>query len=210
MKFLVTAIIALDDSCMPSDSWWTWMVDHKDESDHDGGFFAHSRAEDSDDYIDKDYSQEEDVPDRDVDFLAHSRAEDSDDNSDNESNQDEEDEPDHDGDFFAHSSAEYSADNGEFFEHYGAEDSDVNSDSESGIYGAYSGAEESYESIQKSGDDNDDESYLNDHGSGPVDEDDGYTVRYDGDCGGMFGGDGMLCRLSNVRTMALSAHSGEV
>lgn len=23
MKFLVTAIIALDDSCMPSDSWWT-------------------------------------------------------------------------------------------------------------------------------------------------------------------------------------------
>ncbi|RCV29675.1 hypothetical protein SEVIR_6G028700v4 [Setaria viridis] len=205
MKFLVTAIIALDDSCIPSDSWWTWADDHKDESDHDGDFFAHSRAEDSDDN---------------GEFF------------DNESNH-----------FFEYSGAEDSDDNGEFFEHSGAEDSDVNSDNESdpneedesGIDGAHSGAEESDDNIdvgiEKSGDDNDDESYLNDntfahagaedsdenHGSGPGDEVDGCTVRYDeiaeeynGDCGGMFGGYGMLCSLSNVRKMALSAHSGEV
>ncbi|CAO2209828.1 unnamed protein product [Urochloa humidicola] len=200
MKFLVTAIIALDDACMPIDSWWTWKEDEKDESDHD-----------------------------DSDLLAYSRFEDFNDNSDNESNQDEEDESDHDGDFSEHSGAEdsdVSSDN----------ESDLDEEDESDIDGAHSSAEESddYSDVgdEKSDDNNDDEPYLNDntsshagaedsddnHGcSGPGDEVDGCTVGYDesaqennGDCGGTFGGDGMLCSLSNVRTMALSAHSGEV
>ncbi|CAL5007740.1 unnamed protein product [Urochloa decumbens] len=193
MEFLVTAIIALDDSCMPGDSWWTWKEDGKDESDHDGDFFAYSKVEDSDD--NESNQDEEDESDGYGDFSEHSGAEDSDVNSDNESYLDEEDE------------------------------SDLDEEDESDIDGAHSSDEESddysYVGNAKSDDNNDDESYLIDntfahagaedsddnHGcSGPGDE---IAQGYNGDCGS-FGGDGMLCSLSNVRTMALSAHSGEV
>ncbi|CAO2187378.1 unnamed protein product [Urochloa humidicola] len=199
MEFLVTAIIALDDSRRPSDSWWTWKGDEKDESDHDGDFFAYSRVEDSDDNSDNESNQdEEDESDHDGDFSEYSWAEDSDVNSDNESDLNGEDESDTDG---AHSSAEVS----DGYIYVGSEKSDGNSDDESYPNDntfPHAGAEDS--------DDN--------HGySGPGDEVDGCTVGYDenaqeysGDCGRMFGGDGMLCSLSNVRTMALSAHSGEV
>ncbi|WVZ94588.1 LOW QUALITY PROTEIN: hypothetical protein U9M48_040465 [Paspalum notatum var. saurae] len=61
MKFLVTATITLDDSCMPSDSQWIWEDDGKDEPDHDGDFFAHSRVESSDD--DSFYESDQDEED---------------------------------------------------------------------------------------------------------------------------------------------------
>ncbi|KAF8774978.1 hypothetical protein HU200_005026 [Digitaria exilis] len=105
MEFLATAIISLDDSCMPSDSWWTWTEDDKDEPYLNDNIAVHSGAEDLDD---------------------------------------------------------------------------------------------------------------NRGSSGAVDEVDGCTVcyeeiadKYNGACGGKFGGDGLLCSLSNVRTLELSAHSGE-
>ncbi|CAO2189384.1 unnamed protein product [Urochloa humidicola] len=198
MESLVTAIIALDDSCMPSNSRWTWKEDEKDESDHDGDFFAYSRVEDSDDNSDNESNQdEEDESDLDGDFSEYSWAEDSDVNSDNESDLNGEDESDTDD---VHSSAEES----DGYSYVGSEKSDGNSDDESYLNDntfPHAGAEDS----------------DNNHGYSGPGEVDGCTGGYDenaqeysGDCGRMFGGDGMLCSLSNVSTMALSAHSGEV
>lgn len=228
MEFLVTAIVALDDTCMSNDSQWTWGADDKDESDHDGDFFAHFGAKDSgDDSDDESYQDEDDESDHDGDHL-HSGAEDSDYNSDNEYDRDEDDESDHDSELLAHSGAEDSQDNSN-------NESDQDEQNQSDHDSAHSIAEESDNSnagIERSDENNKDESYLDDNifaDAGAEDFDDshscsgpGYDVNglivgydeiaeeYNGDCGGMFGGDGMLCSLSNVRTMNLSAHSGEV
>ena len=228
MEFLVTAIVALDDTCMSNDSQWTWGADDKDESDHDGDFFAHFGAKDSgDDSDDESYQDEDDESDHDGDHL-HSGAEDSDYNSDNEYDRDEDDESDHDGELLAHSGAEDSQDNSN-------NEPDQDEQNQSDHDSAHSIAEESDNSnagIERSDENNKDESYLDDNifaDAGAEDFDDshscsgpGYDVNglivgydeiaeeYNGDCGGMFGGDGMLCSLSNVRTMNLSAHSGEV
>jgi len=175
---------------MTSDSQWTLEDDDKDEFDDDGDFFAHFRVKDSDDNSDSESDQdEEDESDHDG---AHSGADGSDDNSEYESTQDEEDESDYDG---AHPGAEGSDDNSEY-------ESTPDKEDESDHDGTDVGPEDS----------------DGNHGcSGPGDDDDSHTVgneeipeEYNNDCGRMFGGDGILCSLSKVRTMDLFAHSGEV
>lgn len=189
-------------------------------------FFA--QREDSDDESNQD---EENESDHDMESYEQSGAEDSSDNSDSEieSNQYEKYESDHDGDLSAHSRAEES-------DVHSDNESDLDEEVESHTGGAHSSSDESDHNIDvcigKFDDNSDDESFHNDNisahsgaqdsddnqsSSGPADEVDGCTVcyqeiaeKYNDACGGKIGGDGLLCILSNVRTLDLSAHSGEV
>nr|CAB3480320.1 unnamed protein product [Digitaria exilis] len=191
-------------------------------------FATGSEREDSDDESNQD---EENESDHDMESYEQSGAEDSSDNSDSEieSNQYEKYESDHDGDLSAHSRAEES-------DVHSDNESDLDEEVESHTGGAHSSSDESDHNIDvcigKFDDNSDDESFHNDNisahsgaqdsddnqsSSGPADEVDGCTVcyqeiaeKYNDACGGKIGGDGLLCILSNVRTLDLSAHSGEV